>query len=274
MSSKLALLRVVRATTAPLALEQVAKVAPAVFSKTPGATTLAPYNYISTEAVLNTMLKNGYGVSEASQQRSPREQGADIEGKHMLRFRTLEYFNAPRSLASVVPEIVVVNAHNASSKLHMFVGLWRYICLNGLMTGNTVGSISIKHQKGIADETRRALERIFNSLLPVTMGQVKAMEKKQLTATQQVQFAQAAIAMRWPTNPSAVREGDLLEARREADRGNDMWHVYNRVQENVMMGGFESHRPTRNRTLTRLERVTEVVSINRSLWDSAVALTV
>lgn len=272
MSVKLAFPRVARATTVPLTLEQVAKVAPAVFNKEPGVTTLAPYNYISTELAMHAILRAGYGISEAAQQRSPREQWTDVHGKHMLRFRKLDYFGAPKSLMTVVPEIVVVNAHDASSKLHMYVGLWRFICLNGLMTGNTVGSISIKHQKGITDETRRALEQIFNKMLPVTSEQVKAMEAKTLTTMQQEQFASNAIALRWPTNPSAVRASDLLAARREADKGNDVWHTFNRVQENVIAAGFMSHTPTHARALPRVERVTEVVTINRSLWDLAVRL--
>jgi hypothetical protein len=70
----------------------------------------------------------------------------------------------------------------------------------------------------------------------------------------------------------------LLEARRYADKGNDLWRTWNVVQENLLKGGMHDTDRRREARLSDLRApsaprevvaINERIRINRSLWDLA-----
>ncbi len=68
----------------------------------------------------------------------------------------------------------------------------------------------------------------------------------------------------------AVVPGQLLEARRELDQGNDLWRVYNVVQENMMRGGLTYLNQRGRLSSTRgICAIREDVRINTALWGAA-----
>jgi len=61
-----------------------------------------------------------------------------------------------------------------------------------------------------------------------------------------------------------------LEVRRELDEGNDLWTVFNRVQEAVTHGGtarLNDRRHTRG-----IKAVDSTIRVNTRLWKAAEAL--
>jgi Domain of unknown function (DUF932) len=73
----------------------------------------------------------------------------------------------------------------------------------------------------------------------------------------------------------AIAPVKLLEAFRSDDKGDDLWHVYNRVQENVIRGGQrglavrDENGVYRRRTSTAIRGVASEISLNRDLWSLA-----
>ena len=62
----------------------------------------------------------------------------------------------------------------------------------------------------------------------------------------------------------------LLDSRRPEDAGADLWHTYQRVQENVMRGGIQGRSATGR--ISHMREITGVaadIDINRQLWDLA-----
>lgn len=96
-----------------------------------------------------------------------------------------------------------------------------------------------------------------------------------LTTEEATAFARTALAIRfedeaaWPITPVK-----LLESRRREDRGDDLWHTFNRVQENLLQGGqrelgrflANGRRVPRTRAVTGLD---QNVRINKQLWELA-----
>jgi hypothetical protein len=270
MSVKLKEARSLRATTEPLTLEQVAKTAPAILSDSRGVNTLSKYETISTHEAINLMAAQGYVITFAAQQKITHPLMAK-SAKHLVRMRHESMFSPTPKVGESVPEVCFVNAHDGSSKFHVYIGRYRFICTNGLMTGETVGSHSLRHTgKTLAQQVKEMLDDIATRTLPIMEAQVHAMRARQLSEKEQVVFASHAIALRWETGTDAVSTNMVLRARREEDAANDMWSVYNRVQENVMMGGFTA--ANRNRNVQALEQVNSVVRVNRAMWDMAVKL--
>lgn len=253
----------------PLTLERIRQVAPAVFAEQPWEGMSDSYAYIPTVRVLEAMLDAGFTVYEVGQQR-PRNTAKDPYAKHMLRLR---YGKAPKKMGEVVPELILVNAHDGTARYYLYAGMYRMICSNGMMVGETYKSMVVAHRGGDITKSR-VLEgsyEIVEDEFPKLAGDIQVMQATTLTPKQAHALAARAIALRWHGLQVAVQPAQLLEARRQADEGMDLWRVFNRVQENVVRGGFDtqSFMYSRKSTVREVERVSALVSLNRGLWDAA-----
>ena len=82
----------------------------------------------------------------------------------------------------------------------------------------------------------------------------------------QKQFAQRAIDMRGMN----VDIEQVLRPRRSEDVGNDLWRVFNRIQENIMKGGLEGVSAEGRKIRTQgLKSMGPVFRTNVNLWAMA-----
>lgn len=69
-----------------------------------------------------------------------------------------------------------------------------------------------------------------------------------------------------------ITPDQLLAPRRWEDAGNDLWKVFNRVQENVIAGGLsaikrdENGRRVRRVSTRQVKGIDADVKLNRALW--------
>jgi hypothetical protein len=62
----------------------------------------------------------------------------------------------------------------------------------------------------------------------------------------------------------------LLTPKRIEDEGNDLWKVFNVVQENFVRGGVEMSSPKGRKSRTRgLQNILAVNKVNTRLWELA-----
>ncbi|MFP3531730.1 DUF932 domain-containing protein, partial [Burkholderia sp. SIMBA_013] len=90
-------------------------------------------------------------------------------------------------------------------------------------------------------------------------------------------FARSALALRYdPTDaeaPAPIAESQLLAPRRFEDRRDDLWTVFNRVQENLTKGGLHGRSRTGRAMSTRpITGIDQDVKLNRALWMLADAM--
>jgi hypothetical protein len=250
----------------PLTLDQIRKAAPAVFQDNPHPDRSGQYVHISTEEVLQAMQDAGYGVARA-QQTNARAAEAMGYARHLLAFRPLEAFGKT-TVGDAIPEVILVNAHNGLCSYQLTVGLFRLVCANGMVAGRSFEHVQIPHRGDAAMRVVDGTQHIFEHYVP----RLQEWQHKASTTTmgprQQSKFAEQAQLIRFPDKPFDHR--DLLKARRGADEGDSVWHVYNRVQENLMKGGINTVSATGRNLLTKpIHRVTKDVIYNRQLWDLA-----
>lgn len=251
---------------------QIRTVAPAVFAEGPHHERAASYAYVPTYRVLNDLRDKGWEVMEVSQQRS-RTADRDPYTKHMLRMRPRSDGTQWTKLNDGVPEICVINAHDGTAAYHLYAGFFRYACSNGLIIGTGFSAFKVRHTT--ADVTRKLVienaEEMVTTDFPALVERTVEMRKKLLNAEQQYEFARQALKLRYGDTLPPFNAELLLHARRIQDVGDDVWCVFNRVQENIMYGGFETRSLMFNRrSMVRgVERVSEAVRINRGLWDLA-----
>ena len=276
--SKISRPRILRAASdRSLTMEEVRACAPAVFQEKAFHTTSDTYAYLPTHMVLTSMLKEGFTVQEVAQAR-PYKKDRDPFAKHMLRLRP----PAPTGRSGkpkvhdIIPELVLVNAHDGTARYYLYAGLYRYICSNGMMVGDTFFSMSVAHRGGemVQGLVLEGSYKIIKESFPAMLKQVKQMQAATMRPDQLTRFATDAIALRYPGEMTPVFAPEqLLASRRPDDAGNSVWQVLNRVQENIIEGGFASQSILfqRRTTIRAVERVDARVNINRGLWKLAEA---
>jgi hypothetical protein len=261
--------RVLR-TGSPLSLEAIRQVAPSVFALEPHESRGPRYAYVPSIQPVQMLLDNGWGVYEASQQRA-RDVGRDPYTKHMLRLRKLDHF--VQKGFDGVPEVVLINAHDGTAAYKLFCGYFRFICCNGMIVGNTLGSFTVRHTIGPATsaEVLKAGESIVVEKFPKLLDSVERFKTLTVNTAHQARLAHTAVKLRYGDTVAPFPESDLLACRRDEDRGPTLWNMLNRIQENIMDGGWATRSAmfARRSTVKPVERVTAVAKINCGLWDEA-----
>lgn len=264
--------RVLR-TGQPLTLEAIRQVAPAVFALEPHESRGPRYQYVPTIQPLQTLIDNGWGVYEASQQRA-RAADRDPYTKHMLRLRKLNLWEGDKQFKDGCPEIILINAHDGTAAYHLFAGYFKFICSNGLIVGQTLAGFKVRHTIGpqTSMEVLAAGERTVTEKFPIMLSYMDKMRLLPADQGVQIRMAEKAISLRYGHNLSPFPATDLLQCRRDEDRDPTLWNMLNRIQENIMNGGWEtrSMMHARRSAVRSVERVSAVAHINSGLWDEAI----
>lgn len=249
--------------------KQLKAFAPAIFSREAHEDVSDRYGFVPTFEVLKGMRAAGLVPTEVRNYLRRNPDNMQFT-KHMIRFQPEGPLAKVKVLGDLVPQVVGINAHDRSSYYRLLGGIMRLVCLNGLLVsaGEFVEPLIVRHTKNAVDEiVARSLHVIDQS--SKVFDHVKVMQRVHLTQRQQVQFAQKAIAIR-PAHEGAYDPKLLLNARREEDKGDNVWLVYNRVQENMMRGGIPGLTADSRRTRTApINAIGADVNINAHLWSLA-----
>lgn len=266
--------RVLR-TGSPLTLAGIQQACPAVFAAQPHASRGPRYLYVPTIEPLHALLDSGWGVYEASQQRA-RAADRDPYTKHMLRLRKLEHFDSTQVSRDGVPEVILINAHDGTAAYHLRAGFFRFVCSNGLIVGSQIAGFKIRHTvtSQTTSEIIDGCTRVVTESFPVMLDNMDRFKRIHLAPEHQYRLAEAGIKLRYGSMLPKFTAQDVLTCRRPEDEEPSLWNVFNRVQENVVYGGWEQRSRGYNRktTVRGVERVSAVASINAGLWDAATAL--
>lgn len=269
--------------------ETLQRIAPAIFAKRPSDKMSDRYAFIPTLDVVKALQKTGMQPIAVQTRMAKSEEGREFV-QHLLRFGLPP--KKTREVGDVTPEVILINSHNGASGYQLHLGFFRLACLNGLVVcDSTVGRISVRHVGRdtadlVVDKSREIIEA-----MPLAVEQIDMMRKTILQPVEQTAFARAALALRW--DPEERKEGGaaqrwanssdlmnapvtaerVLEAQRFTDKGDDLWRVFNRVQENITKGGQRGYAATGRRLTTKpIKALDKDVAINRGLWTLAVEL--
>jgi hypothetical protein len=245
-----------------LTLEDIYQRAPSAFAAEPHHSRSERYLYVSTREVIEALYREGFRAFQASQA-TTRLPGKEGFTKHLIRMR---HPDMP-SIDGLFPEVALINSHDGSSAYKLKLGLWRLVCLNGCITGQDFAGISVYHKGNLQQEV---VEGAFSvvSQAPQLMHTISDMQDIHLDQREaEILAGQAAMYQYGEDTP--IEAWQLLEARRDEDRGESLWSRYNVIQENITKGG----RPYRNtatgrRNTTRAIRgIDGDLKLNAALWD-------
>lgn len=253
---------------AGLTNDQLRKAVPSAFAEAAHDSRSARYAYVPTIGVIEGLRAEGFIPVKAVQSRSRDEDKAG-HAKHMIRFRREDQLQQAEAR-----EVILVNSHDGSSAYQMNAGIFRLICSNGLAVGNEDIRQTVRHSGDVKGEIIDCAFRILDRFDTVT-AEIDAMKSARLEQPLMLAFANAAIEARFEGDQKPVTAEQILRARRVADQPNDVWTVFNRVQENVIKGGLQGRTTDANgRTARRKTRgvngIDQDATLNRALWRLAV----
>ena len=184
--------------------------------------------------------------------------------KHMLRLSHPWQINDTEA-----NEVILLNSHDGTSSYQMLAGMFRFVCSNGLVRGDTVSDVRVRHKGQIVDNVIEGAFEVVASFDKVREER-DAMRAIALQPAEAEVFARAALALRYEPDalaPAPITERQILAPQRREDVGPDLWSTFNRVQENMVRGGLSMATPSRRPQRTRaVQGIDSSVKVNRALW--------
>jgi hypothetical protein len=246
----------------PLSDDQIRSVAPSIFADAPHQSRSERYSYIPTAAVLTELRKEGFQPFMVTQTRV-RDEGKREHTKHMLRLRHASQINGAEA-----NEIVLLNSHDGTSSYQMLAGMFRFVCSNGLVCGDTVADVRVPHKGNVAGHVIAGAYEVLSGFERVKESR-NLMRGITLDDGESEVFARAALALKYndPNKPAPITESQILMPRRFEDRRPDLWSVFNRTQENLAKGGSSGRAANGRRQHTRpVQGIDSDIRLNRALW--------
>ncbi|MDN7998162.1 DUF932 domain-containing protein [Burkholderia multivorans] len=246
----------------PLTDDVIRTVAPSIFAEAPHDSRSTRYSYIPTSAVLDELRGEGFQPFMVCQTRVRHDDRREFT-RHMIRLR-----HASQIDGSEANEIILLNSHDGTSSYQMLAGMFRFVCQNGLVCGDTVADVRVPHKGNVAEQVIEGAYAVLHGF-----GQAQAsrdaMQAITLDEGEAQVFARSALALKYdaPTRPAPVTEAQVLAPRRTADASADLWSVLNRTQENLIKGGLSGRAASGRRQQTRpVQGIDQDVRLNRALW--------
>ncbi|HEF0099536.1 TPA: DUF945 domain-containing protein [Citrobacter youngae] len=247
----------------PLTREELMQVVPSVFGEDKHASRSERYSYIPTITLLENLQREGFQPFFACQTRV-RDLSKREHTKHMLRLR-----RAGQITGQQVPEIILLNSHDGSSSYQMLPGIFRSVCTNSLVCGQSFGEIRVSHKGNVVEKVIKGAYEVLGVFDQVEEKR-DAMQSLLLPPPAQQAMANAALTYRFGEEHHPVTTAQILTPRRYEDRQDDLWTTYQRLQENLLKGGLPGRTAKGKRSHTRaVNGIEGDVKLNRALWVMA-----
>ena len=250
-------------SSVPLTDAQILAAAPSILAGDAHASRSERYTCIPTIDVVRALRREGFEPFYAAQTHV-RDETRREHAKHMLRLRRANEIGC-----DVVPEIILLNSHDGTSSYQMLSGTFRFVCCNGLVTGDVIDDVRVRHSGDIVDNV---IEGAFSVVKTFerTAAQIELMKSTPLALPQREALAAAALSYRYEVTdlkPAPITESQLLAPRRSGDIASDVWSTMNVIQENMIRGGLVARTDAGRRTRTRaVNSIDQDVRLNRALW--------
>ena len=191
-----------------------------------------------------------------------RNEGRREHTKHMLRLRHANQINAREA-----NEIILLNSHDGTSSYQLLGGMFRFVCSNGLVCGDTVGDVRVPHKGDVAGHVIEGAYQVLSGFEHAQESR-ESMQAITLDAGESEVFARAAgPQVRRPSQARArhgIANPDAAPLRRPPPRPVG---VFNRTQENLTKGGLHGRAANGRRQQTRpVQGIDSDIRLNRALW--------
>ena len=254
---------------------QIMKVCPTAFATTPSSEVSKHYTHIPTNRVIDDMDKLGWGVVDAKQVKARKKSTQGFQ-KHMITFRNPDVIVEGQDGDTVFPQILLTNSHDGKNAFQFQCGMYRLVCSNGLVIADAeFGKMKIRHM-GYDFEALRKLMNEMVEELPLTVESMNKFKETKLDINQKYDLARKALETRFKVREDQkidqiykINLDDLLSPVRKEDKGDDLWSVFNVVQEKIVEGDFEYISGAKLRKARKIKNFKQDLEVNQKLFAVA-----
>jgi len=254
-------------------LEWLKENVPSAFATEGSDNTSEKYVHMSTIKVLEDMNELGWEVVSGKEIKARKRVGFQ---KHLLILRNPDIKIEGNDGDIVYPQILLSNSSDATSSFRFTAGLFRLICENGLVVcDEKFGSMRVTHMGYSFEQLKEVINKMVEQL-PLIVESLNKMKQTELDEEQVIEFATQALNSRFSEEQLKRFELDvmqLLEPTRDEDKGNDLWTVYNVIQEKLISGNFRYFDPEskkrKNKKARKIKNFNQDIDVNQKLYSLA-----
>ena len=239
------------------------------------------YLFVNTETIIDDLDKLGWKPVQAAQRAS--RGGDTIFSKHMIAFQNPDLKIKGKDGDDSFPRIIMTNSHDGMQAFKFSVGIFRLVCSNGLVVADEqFNEFKIKHKGYTFDELRGVVNQAIADL-PNKVEVLNQMKQRILTQDEKDKLALDAMLIRAGIKPGSKEAKkfnyddetieDILDPKRDEDKGNDLWRVFNVVQEKITQGDFHAALTgAKVRKVRKIKSFEKDLKVNKELFKLATAL--
>jgi hypothetical protein len=240
-------------------LENIKAIAPSVFTTEKASHLSDKYVQTPTSRVVEDLMNLGWEVTKVQEVNSRKYKGFQ---KHLVVFRNPDIMIKGENGDDSFPQILLTNSHDGKAAFNFRVGIFRLVCSNGLVISDAdFSNVSIRHMNYTFESLQVKINEIIEKL-PGLVNKINVFKAKTLTEVEMNDFATKASQLR---TKKRVNIMDVLSATRTEDQGNDLWVVFNRVQEKILGGSYTSG----GRKARSVKNFQKDIQLNEQLFELA-----
>lgn len=224
------------------------------------------YAFIDTKRVIADMADLGFQVHST---RFPAYRTrAGRFGLHEVDFRRPADIGKPGKLNAEVPRVLFLNSYDGSRRAQIITGIFRLVCLNGMIAGNAMDNEKFLHLGNYEEEFAAQIKGI-GSRLANTLDTVERFKSVKIDRKTGIEMAKAALEIKDLNRGDKYRIDPkvAIMPRRQEDTHEDLWTQWNVLQENLLKGGIPSTSSDGRVRMTRpVTQIAKSNRINAELW--------
>jgi hypothetical protein len=244
-----------------LTTDQMKQSAPAIFSEQAiGNTVSKEYRHYSTSVFIAELEKLGWIPIEVRQIKAKDAKFMTYK-RHLIRI-----YPAKKLSSDEFPSIVLINSHDGTCAYRIYAGVFRVVCTNGMIFGQTQYSVKLIHRWNPQDLVQAISYQIIENMTRIA-DDIHTMKHIVLTPQEQLRMAEFAIDLlnqdSYNQNRTvrSIPNESLLQRHRAEDQDNSLWVMYNVIHENSLKGFKYCDEKNGKKRSCR-----KITSIQRELW--------
>ena len=205
--------------------------------------------------------RQGWNIAGAYEQRNKQNRKV---GSHFIRMEHPDFkVTNSKGETDAVATMNIFNSTTGEKPMELDLGAYRQVCSNGAIAHTSYSSAKIPH----TEKGQYSLQEILCDLGIRTQGVMEEFNKlkeRDLSPQEAMNLATQAAEIRFGKG-HRVDVSQLLNVVRDEDKGDDVWTVFNRIQENLT----QPHRITDvfGNMMSGVTDVAEDTRINKELFE-------
>jgi hypothetical protein len=190
-----------------------------------------PNTFINPLSVAELLQNEGWELQGVAEQRNKRRQ---VSSQYLRMQHPDLRVNDVKGNSDSVATIVISNQCDGAKPMNVDLGMFRQVCSNGMVARDEVSKTKIPHTEEGMMKLKESLQPLYTASQRV-IAEVERMKLVDMSMNDIKKLAYDSIVTRYGENfdNTLVSVDDVINSRRFQDNSNDLFTVFNRIQENL-----------------------------------------